>query len=138
MKEKLIAFTRNKKNVVWIIVALILIGVVGMNLQNLLCTPGFLLLEIAIRCILIIALCFVYGMYQLFKIEEEKIRKNSLFLILLSLKDYVWLPILAIENIIYAIIATIAGFPMNIISFICLLVVAVFLGNIVSKYFSKK
>lgn len=137
MKERIITFTRNEKNVVWIMVAMLLMGAVGIGLRKLPCTLGFVLLEIAIRCILLIALWFVYGVYQLFKIEEEKIRNNNCFFLLMANPHFLWLPIAGVESAVYSAISVMLGKPTNIIILILFIPIAVFLAVLVTKYFEK-
>lgn len=141
MKEKLIAFTRNEKNRIWMLITELIIYTIlmvviatGANVQ-----AGMLLLKLILLCILVIAEILWYAVYQLFKVEEQKIRNNSLLLILLATDEYIWFPITAIISLIYAIIAAIVGLPVNFIILICIVILSVFLGDaVVAKHFSKK
>lgn len=139
MKEKLIVFTRNGKNRIWMVIAQLIIYLSLMAVIAMGANVQFLILKSILLWSLAIVELLWYAVWQLFKVDEQKIRNNSLLLVLLATDEYVWFPIMTIISIIYAIIAAILGLPVNFIVFLCMTILSIFLGNtIVAKYFSKK
>lgn len=139
MKEKLIVFTRNGKNRIWMVIAQLIIYLSLMAVIAMGANVQFLILKSILLWSLAIVELLWYAVWQLFKVDEQKIRNNSLFLVLLATDEYVWFPIMTIISIIYAIIAAMLGLPVNFIIFLCMTILSIFLGNtIVAKYFSKK
>lgn len=145
MKEKLITFTRNRKNLIWLYIIAMLVLLVVYFLCNIELSNMSL---IALILILIVALLMnilpllLVAIWKLFDVDEEKIRNNNFFILLLSIEDYIWFPIYAVEYAIYDIIKAVIGISTgilgSIIAFICLAILSFFLGDIVAKHFSKK
>lgn len=84
----------------------------------------------------------LFAILKLFTVDGEKIRNNNFFLLLLSMDEYIWFPIYAVQYAIYDIIKAVIGISHgilgSIIAFICLVILSFFLGDIVAKHFSKK
>lgn len=142
MKEKLITFTRNRKNLIGLCIIAMLLFLTSYWLYNIelsSITIIGLILILIVAILINIAPFLLFAIWKLFNVDEEKIRNNNFFILLLSMDDYIWFPIYAVVNMIYkVIIETSFGIFGTIVSFICLLFLSVFLGDIVAKHFSKK
>ncbi len=144
MKEKLIAFTRNKINLIWMSILSIILGLMCLALPSIEISGiiGLILLLI-ISIIFNIVLLLSFAIWLLFFEEnEEKIRNNNFFILLLSMDQYIWLPIFAVVDFAYRVIITMLGISFGIsgtiISYVCILFLSFFLGDVTAKYFSKK
>lgn len=145
MKEKLIAFTRNKINLIWMIILSIILGLMCLALPSIEISSiiGLILLLIISIIIFNIVLLLGFAIWLLFFEEnEEKIRNNNFFILLLSMDQYIWLPIFAVVDFAYRVIITMLGISFGIsgtiISYVCILFLSFFLGDVTAKYFSKK
>lgn len=145
MKEKLITFTRNRKNLIWLCV----IAMLALLVINCLCNIALdsmsligLILILILAILMNIAPLLLFAIWELFDVDGEKIRNNNFFLLLLSMHEYIWFPIYAVAYTIYDIIKAVIGISSgilgSIIAFICLAILSFFLGDIVAKHFSKK
>lgn len=137
MKEKMITFTRNKKNIGWIFVAMILLGAIGIGVDKLPCSFGFFVLKLGIRFVLLIALWFVYGIYHLFKLKKEEIRDNDCLSLLATDPKFLWLPIASVETVIYSTLSIVFNKPTTILVLIFLVPLSMFLAILATKYFEK-
>ncbi len=144
MKQKLIAFTRNKINLIWMSILSIILGLMCIALPSIEISGiiGLILLLI-ISIIFNIVLLLGFAIWLLFFEEnEEKIRNNNFFILLLSMDQYIWLPIFAVVDFAYRVIITMLGISFGIsgtiISYVCILFLSFFLGDVTAKYFSKK
>lgn len=146
MKEKLIAFTRNKMNLIWMIILSLVLGLMFLALTGIeissMGTIGLILLLVMLVIFNIIILLGFAIWLLFFEEDAEKIRNNNFFILLLSMNQYIWLPIFAVVDFVYRAIIAMLGISFgilgSIISFISLLLVSSFLGDIVAKHFSKK
>ena len=144
MKQKLIAFTRNKINLIWMSILSIILGLMCIALPSIEISGiiGLILLLI-ISIIFNIVLLLGFAIWLLFFEEnDEKIRNNNFFILLLSMDQYIWLPIFAVVDFAYRVIITMLGISFGIsgtiISYVCILFLSFFLGDVTAKYFSKK
>ena len=144
MKQKLIDFTRNKINLIWMSILSIILGLMCIALPSIEISGiiGLILLLI-ISIIFNIVLLLGFAIWLLFFEEnEEKIRNNNFFILLLSMDQYIWLPIFAVVDFAYRVIITMLGISFGIsgtiISYVCILFLSFFLGDVTVKYFSKK
>lgn len=147
MKEKLIAFTRDKKNLIWMIIFYLILDLILYcwlpSIQiNSIGIISLTLLIVVLITINIVILLSVAIFLLFFEEDEEKIRNNNFFILLLSMDNYIWLPIFAVIDFKYKVITAILGISFgvlgNIISFICLLILSSLLGGVVAKHFSEK
>lgn len=144
MKQKLIAFTRNKINLIWMSILSIILGLMCLALPSIEISGiiGLILLLI-IPIIFNIVLLLGFAIWLLFFEEnEEKIRNNNFFILLLSMDQYIWLPIFAVLDFAYRVIITMLGISFGILGtiiyYVCILFLSFFLGDVTAKYFSKK
>ncbi len=146
MKEKLIAFTRNKINLIWMAILTIVVGLMCLALPSIEISSmgiiGLILLLIIVVILNIVILLGVAIWLLFFEEDEEKVRNNNFFILLLSMDQYIWLPIFAVVYFVYREIITMIGISFgilgSIIVFICLLLLSSFWADIVAKHFSKK
>lgn len=149
MKEKLITFTRNRENLIWIVAIAILLVLPYNLIYNIevagMTSIGLISILIIIILMYIIPL-LLFAIWELFDVDEEKIRKNNFFILLLSMNNYIWLPIFIVLDLIDAVIEAVLKISFGIsfgilgssIALICLVFLSCFLGNVVAKHFSKK
>lgn len=145
MKEKLITFTRNRKNLIWLGIIFILMFVVSYWLFNIevgsMSLIGLILILI-LAILMNIAPLLLFAIWELFDVDGEKIRNNNFFLLLLSMDEYIWFPIYAVIYTIYDIIEAVLGISFgilgNVMVFVCLVILSFLLGDVVAKHFSKK
>lgn len=146
MKEKLLAFTRNKINLIWMAILTIVVGLMCLALSSIeISSMGIigLILPLIMAVILNIVILLGFAIWLLFfEEDEEKVRNNNFFILLLSMDQYIWLPIFAVVHFVYRAIITMLGISFgilgSIIVFICLVLLSSFLADIVVKHFSKK
>lgn len=147
MKERLIAFTRDEKNLIWMIIFYMILGIIlcfgldsiGVSSMGLISLVLFIGVLTAIDIVVLLG----FAIFLLFFEEDvEKIRNNNFFILLLSMDNYIWFPIFAVVDLIYKVIIAVLGISLgilgSIIAFICPLLFSFLLGNIVAKHFSKK
>lgn len=146
MKEKLIAFTRNQMNLIWMIILSLVLGLMFLALTSIeissMGTIGLTLLLVMLVIFNIVILLGFAIWLLFFEEDAEKIRNNNFFILLLSMDQYIWFPIFAVVDFAYRAIITMLGISFgilgSIISFICLLLLSYFLGDVTAKHFSKK
>lgn len=147
MKERLIAFTQDKENLILMIIFSMILGIIlyfgissievsSMGLISLVVFIGvFIAIDIGILLGLAIFLLF-------FEEDVEKIRNNNFFILLLSMDNYIQFPIFVVVDLIYEVIIAVLGISLgilgSIIAFICSVLLSCLLGKIVAKHFSKK
>lgn len=146
MKEKLIAFTRNKINLIWMIILSIVVGLMCLALPTIeISSMGIIgvILLLIMAVILNILILLGFAIWLLFfEEDEEKVRNNNFFILLLSMDQYMWLPIFGVIDFVYRAVITMLGISFGILGgiivFIGLVLLSFFLADIVAKHFSEK
>lgn len=136
MKEKLIAFTRNKINLIWMFLPiLILLVLVFTNAELMVVSiipkvESSLIITIMIQIFLLLWLAIL----GLFWIEKGKFESNKISTLLLSNEYFVCI-------LIYHILKDIVKYGMQLSTFIAdifIIISPIILSILVAKYFSKK
>lgn len=136
MKERLIAFTRNRINLIWMFLPiLILLVLVFTNAELMVVSiipkvESSLIITIMIQIFLLLWLAIL----SLFWIEKGKFESNKISTLLLSKEYFVCF-------LIYYILKDIVTYGMQLstfIAYIFITIATIILSIIVVKYFSKK
>lgn len=142
MKERLIAFTRNDINKIWITLPMIVFVVVALINSGVIVflINSNLILQTINSIVLIASTLAWLAIWTLFEVDETKMKKNKIFLILLSEADFIWFPMAILLNPIGVFIMTLANLQSDLIFVYAMIItaVAILCSGFVAKYFSKK
>lgn len=136
MKEKLIAFTRNKVNLIWMFLPILILLLVVFNNAELMVISiipkieSSLIITIMIQILLVLWLAIL----NLFWVEKREFESNKISTLLLSKEYFICFPI-------YYILKNIIIYSMQLNTFIVNIVITIaviILSICISKYFSKK
>ncbi len=133
MKEKLIVFTRDRKNIVNLIMADIIIFGICTAIMLLFSGIPYIAIRIIIGASAIIPLIGSYWVFRLFYIDENVIRNNKMAIIFMAYSDIVYW----ILFIIWAVIALKLK-TVRMIIIISILAIVMIISYCITKYFSKK